>query len=89
MNADNDHENRSARPAAGPDVRVPRRKSPESVVDRSIRVSFDSQSTKRCDHCGECIDDGTQYRHVTVCDGPGTVTTYSFCTETCLLSSGM
>lgn len=89
MNADNERENRSARPTAGPDVRAARRESTENVVDRSIRVSFDSQSVQRCDHCGERIADGTQYRHVTVCADPGSVTTYSFCTETCLLSSGM
>lgn len=86
MNVDNDHENRTARPRAGPDARPLHRDATETVVDRSIRVSFDSQSIQRCDHCGERIDDGTQYRHVTVCAGPGSITTYSFCTETCLVS---
>lgn len=87
MNVRDDHENRSARPTAGPDARLAHRDSTERVVDRSIRVSFDSQSAQQCTHCDEDIDDGTQYRHVTVRDRAGMVSSYSFCSETCLVSA--
>ncbi|WP_135822360.1 DUF7576 family protein [Halostella litorea] len=89
MNADNEQENRDARPSSTPNATPGSAPSSERVVNRSIRVLLDSHSPHRCDNCGELIREGTQFRNVTVREASDELTDYSFCTEECLSATNV
>lgn len=86
MNARNDQEDRDARPTASQDGGSVRQPASERVESRSIRILLDASSPHRCDHCGEVIGENTKYRNVTVRNGSGAVSEYSFCDRECSAS---
>ena len=86
MNARNDQEGRDAQPTANQEGESVRRPTTERVESRSVRILFESSSPHRCDHCGEAIGENTTYRNVTVRNGSGAVSEYSFCDRECSVS---
>lgn len=56
-------------------------------IQTSTRVLLDSASPPECRYCESAIEQGTQYKCVTVREQAGTVEEVSFCGDGCLADS--